>query len=117
MPDRRARGRRAEALAAAWLEERGFRILLQNVHVRHAELDLLALEGRTLCFIEVRQRSSPRMGTAGESVDARKQRRIYRAAREIVATRRLPRHDAMRFDVVTVDAGRVELIRDAFFVS
>ncbi len=117
-PNPRTMGRYGEKLAENHLQRHGFRILARNVHLRHAELDLVALEGRTLCFIEVRLRSSKRFGSAEESIDRRKQRRLARAAAELLATRRLPRHDALRFDVVSVDASRepprVELIRDAF---
>jgi putative endonuclease len=111
-------GRHGEKLAEIHLRRQGFRILTRNLHLRHAELDLIALEGRTLCFIEVRLRTSARFGSAAESVDRRKQRRLIRAAAEVLATRRLPGHDAVRFDVVSVDASheppQVQLIRDAF---
>ncbi|MFQ5698892.1 MAG: YraN family protein [Myxococcota bacterium] len=115
---RRARGARGEALAARTLERAGYRVLEQNAHLRHAELDLVALDGSTLCFIEVRLRTGDRFGTAEESVDRRKQRRLARAARAWLATRQPPPHAALRFDVVAIDAGvtppRVHLLRDAF---
>ncbi len=111
-------GRYGEKLAENHLQRLGFRILARNLHLRHAELDLVALEGRTLCFVEVRLRSGRRFGSAEESIDRRKQRRLVRAAAEVLATRRLPDHDALRFDVVSVDASheppQIKLIRDAF---
>lgn len=116
--DTRAIGRRGEALAARWLEARGLRILARNVHLRHAELDLIALDGADLCFIEVRLRSSDRYGGAAASVDARKQRRMARAASAWLAENRAPPHRCVRFDVVAIDAAReppaVEHLRDAF---
>ena len=63
---RRARGRQGEALAEQFLRRAGFRILARNVHLRHSELDLVALEGSTLCFVEVRLRSSGAFGSAEE---------------------------------------------------
>ncbi len=45
----------------------GFRILARNVHLRHAEVDLVSLEGHMLCFVEVRLRSSTAFGSAEES--------------------------------------------------
>jgi putative endonuclease len=117
-PDRRALGRYGEKLAETHLGRHGFRILARNLHLRHAELDLLALDGRTLCFVEVRLRSSRRFGSAADSVDHRKQRRLMRAAAEILVRHPLPPHDALRFDVVAIDASThppsVDLIRDAF---
>ena len=111
-------GRYGEKLAETHLVRNGFRILARNVHLRHAELDLVALEGHTLCFIEVRLRSSQRFGSAEESVDRRKQRRLARAAATLLATHSLPHHEALRFDVVTIDTSHhppyINLIRDAF---
>jgi len=111
-------GRYGEKLAENYLQRHGFRILARNIHLRHAELDLVALEGHTLCFVEVRLRSGRAFGSGEESVDRRKQRRLYRAAAEVLATRSLPRYDTLRFDVVSIDAGQrppqVQLIRDAF---
>lgn len=82
------------------------------------ELDLVALEGETLCFIEVRSTSSDRWGGALASVTHRKQRRIIRAA-QWYANRLGELPEQMRFDVVAVewpsDGGpSVQLIRGAF---
>ena len=118
MRSSRAQGRRGEQLAERVLRREGFRILARNLHFRHSELDLVALEGKTLCFIEVRLRSSRLFGSAEESVSRAKQRRIVRAAREFLALARPLRPALMRFDVVAIDTGtdppRVRLIRDAF---
>jgi len=122
-----------EALAECALRREGFRIVARNVHMRHSEIDLVALEGTTLCFVEVRLRSSDRFGSAEESVDARKQRRILRGARAFLSQQAgaqqagaqqagaqgpPARYDAIRFDVVAIDASHdpptVRLIRAAF---
>lgn len=116
--DTRALGRLGESLAEAHLRRAGFRILARNVHLRHAELDLVARDGAALVFVEVRLRTSARFGGAAESVDRRKQRRIAAAAAELLARGGLPRAARIRFDVVAIDASaeppRVEHIRDAF---
>ena len=74
-----------------------------------------------LCFVEVRTRSSTRYGSAEESVDARKRRRLARVAAEVLRQRRWPRHERVRFDVVAVDASReppgIRLLRDAFYLD
>jgi putative endonuclease len=118
MTDRRALGRAGEELAARHLEARGFRIVARNIHLRHAELDLVAMDGAALVFVEVRLRSSARFGSAEESVDARKQARLARAAAELLARGGLPRHARVRFDVVAIDASvappRIRHIADAF---
>jgi putative endonuclease len=117
-PHTREKGAAGEALAARHLEELGFRIVARNVHLRHAELDLVALEGACLVFVEVRLRASARFGSAVESVDPRKQRRIVRAAAELLARGGLPRHARVRFDVVGIDASAtppaLTHLRDAF---
>jgi putative endonuclease len=118
-PDsRRARGRRGEDLAVAHLERAGYRVVARNVRVRRGELDVVALDRGTLCFVEVRLRSGDAYGTPEESIDARKRQRLIRAARELLATRRLPPHRGLRFDVVAIDASRepprIRLLRDAF---
>jgi putative endonuclease len=115
---RRQRGRHGEAVAEAYLRAHGFRILARNLHLRHAEIDLLALDGDTLCVVEVRLRSSDRFGTPEESIDARKRRRLVRGAAALLARGGLPRFSAVRFDVVSVrprdDGVSVRLLRDAF---
>src|SRR5262245_48435706 len=119
--DTRALGRLGESLAEAHLRRAGFRILARNVHLRHAELDLVAQERGALVFVEVRLRSSERFGGAAESVDPRKQRRIAAAAAELLARGGLPRAARIRFDVVAIDASvdppRIEHLRDAFNAS
>ena len=118
--DTRALGRLGEALAEAHLRRVGFRILARNVHLRHAELDLVALDRAALVFVEVRLRTSARFGSAAESVDPRKQRRIAAAAAELLARGGLPRSARIRFDVVAIDASvdppRLEHFKDAFAV-
>ena len=58
----------------------GFRILARNLVVDRHEIDLVAVEGRALCFVEVCTRSSARLGTPEESIDRRKRARLVRSA-------------------------------------
>lgn len=114
---RRARGLAAEALAAERLAQHGFVILERNFHARTGEVDLIADDGGTLCFIEVRARRSARFGRPEATVSAAKQRRIAAAARRYLA-RRAPPWPRCRFDVVGVlgppGQEQVALIRGAF---
>ena len=115
---RQALGRDAERAAAAFLTRRGYRIERANVRFRVGEIDLVAWDRSTLCFVEVRSASSTAWGGAAASVDAAKRRHLIRAAQCYAAgLRQLP--EQMRFDVVTVQwsADRrpsVEVIRGAF---
>ena len=116
--DRIEIGRRGEELAARYLAAHGFRILQRRFRTRSGEIDLVAEEGETLAFIEVKTRSSAACGSPAEAVDRRKQVRLTRAAEIYLA--RTGRYDAAcRFDVVEVwdepgGDGRIDHIRDAF---
>lgn len=111
-------GRRWENDAALWLATRGLRIIERNLRCRAGEIDLIALDGQTLVFIEVRYRSSCTHGGAAASVNRRKQQRLLRAARYFLP-RLARRHfagriPACRFDVVCVNAREMQWIRHAF---
>jgi putative endonuclease len=116
--NRRELGQLGEALAREYLLGAGYEIVAQNVHLRHAELDLVALDAGELVFVEVRLRSSSRFGSAAESVDARKRQRIAAAAAELLARGELPRASRIRFDVIAIDGRfgkpRITHLRDAF---
>jgi putative endonuclease len=115
-------GPRGEALAARHLKRLGYKIVARGARGQLGELDLVAVDGRTVVFVEVKTRESHDGGHPAEAVDADKQRRLTR-----LAVGFLKRHDllesASRFDVVAVTwpaGGRrplVEHIRDAFEAS
>ncbi len=106
------RGERAEALAAAFVEGRGLRILARNYRCRHGELDLVARDGDTLVFIEVRHRADDRFGGAAASIGAAKRGRLLKAARHYLAGLTDP--PACRFDAVllTGEPPRIEWLRN-----
>ena len=112
--NKRTAGSGYEALAAHYLEEKGYQILERNFRSSSAEIDIVAQEGRYLVFAEVKQRSTCRRGSGRDAVDERKQKRICRAARWYMYRRRLSDETPVRFDVVSIDAGRITLVRNAF---
>ncbi|HEV7745155.1 MAG TPA: YraN family protein [Pyrinomonadaceae bacterium] len=109
--DHIALGRRGEELAAAYLVKSGYRLVAANFSapvgrnrasaVINVEIDLVAYEGETLCFVEVKSRASDWFAPPEANVDRRKQRQIARAAR---AYRRMfdLSSAAYRYDVVSV---------------
>jgi putative endonuclease len=115
--DRRARGREAEELAAAFLARRGVEVIARNHRIRQGEVDLVCRDGDVLCFVEVRSRSSEAPGGPEETVGPRKARRVVAAATDW-AVRNGGLDRAMRFDVVAVTFGegapRVEHFPAAF---
>ncbi len=115
--DARRIGEEAEELAARFLAQHGLAILARNYRTRFGEVDLVAREGATLVFVEVRARSWAAFGGAAASVDRRKQRRVVAAARHFLA--RLRAEPPCRFDVLAWEAGRdsPRWIRGAFDAS
>lgn len=119
MDRRHQTGLTAEATARDFLAARGLTLLLENYHCRLGELDLVMLDRGVLVVVEVRLRADSRFGSAGESVDFFKQRRIVRATKHLLLTRRDLRHLPIRFDVIAFDAkspatNSVQWIRSAF---
>ena len=110
-------GRRGERAAEKYLRRNGYRIVARNFRAAGAEIDLVAMDGDTLVFVEVKTRRSRDAGAPHEAVDERKQKQIRRAA-EIFATRYRADDVTMRFDIIAVDASgerlEIELLRNAF---
>jgi putative endonuclease len=106
-------GARAEDLCAGLMRAAGLRIVERNWRCRHGEIDLIAEERSMLVFAEVRMRSGPGFGGAGESVTAAKRARLLAAARLYLSRRA---ETPCRFDVFLVDgtSREVQWIRDAF---
>jgi putative endonuclease len=92
-------GRLGETIAAAYLELQGYTVRARNVRRGRREIDLVATRGDLTCFVEVRLRRRNRFGTAIETIDYRKRRRVWSAATEIGAVR----GGASRFDVIAID--------------
>lgn len=113
----RTRGQQGEERAADHLIRGGLEILARNVTAAGAELDLIARDGETIVFIEVRKRSDDLRGHPLETVDARKQARVRRAATGWLVAQGLWERVAVRFDVIAIvgdDDPRVDWLRDAF---
>lgn len=108
------RGAAAEAVAAAFLERKGLEIIVRNYRCRLGEIDLIAQDGATTVFIEVRQRTSPAFGGAAASITAAKKQRLLKAARHYLS--RLRVMPACRFDALLIDGDppNIAWVRDAF---
>ncbi|HEX5983116.1 MAG TPA: YraN family protein [Solirubrobacterales bacterium] len=121
---RRRTGAIAEDLVARRLAAAGWEIVERNARTRYGELDIVARDGRTLVFIEVKgAREGTHFGPEQPilSIDSRKQRRVRRLATAWMAERRdQPPYDEIRFDAVgvTLDRGdravAVEYVKGAF---
>ncbi len=91
-------GDQGERAAARFLRRQGFRVLLRGFRTKRGEIDLIARDGKTLVFVEVKSR---RQGAPAEAVTPEKQRRLTLAALEFLKKHRLLDHPA-RFDVVAI---------------
>jgi putative endonuclease len=98
---RKVTGVRGEEEAARFLTRSGFAILDRNVRTRAGEIDLVAKEGKTLVFVEVKTRRGAPGDPPEAAVDARKRARLSRLALGYLAARRLGERSC-RFDVVGV---------------
>ncbi len=115
--DHLALGRHGEDLVARWYTSEGHELLARNWRCSSGELDLVARDGSTIVFCEVKTRSSTRYGSPFEAVDRRRQQRMRAAAAEFLRAERSSslRHPArVRFDVAAVIGGSVEVLRGAF---
>ncbi len=110
-------GKTGEDLACRELERLGYVIVARRWRQRNGEIDIIAMDGPTTVFVEVKARDGAAFGGGVEAVTARKQRRIVQLALVYLARHRLL--DApCRFDVVSIAADRVppvvEVFRNAF---
>ena len=110
-------GKRGEELAVARLEREGYAILERRYRTRCGEIDIVADDGGTLVFVEVKARADAEFGTAAEAITPAKRRRVVRMAQDYLIRRGVADRPC-RFDVVAVMLGgaepAVELFRSAF---
>jgi putative endonuclease len=112
-----ALGKTGEDLACGELERRGYEIIARRWRQRGGEIDIIARDGPTTVFVEVKARDGAAFGGGVEAVTARKQRRIVQLALLYLARHRLL-DTPCRFDVVSIGVDRVpptvEVIQNAF---
>jgi len=111
-------GHSGEDLAARHLQQSGYDILNRNYRTRLGEVDIIARDGDTLVFVEVKVRRNSNFGSAKAAVTAAKQRRLSMVALQYLKSPAGRRFTGARFDVVAVDLQgdetRIELVRSAF---
>ncbi len=116
-------GKYGEMYAARHLEKNGYKILTRNYRARGSEIDIIAVENNTLCFVEVKTRKSKDYGAASEAVNYFKREKMILGAKCFLASRRT--NMPIRFDVVEVygnirpagfDVSEINIIKNAFDV-
>jgi len=98
---RRWFGSRSERAAVRFLRQLGYRIVARNRHYPEGEFDLIAVDGKTVVFVEVRSTESADIERAVASVDLAKQRRLTKLALRFLQEKRLLNHSA-RFDILAI---------------
>ena len=110
-------GKQGESLATEFLRKNGYRIVENNFRNRYGEIDIIAIEGNTIVFIEVKTKTNSKFGPPKMAVDLRKQRQISKAALAYLTQKRMNNNPA-RFDVVGIsmleNKTEIELIKNAF---
>ena len=117
----RQRGDIAEEYARDWLNQQQLKIIAHNFHSRFGEIDVIALDGNTLCFIEIRYRQNDCFGSAIESVTQNKQHKIIKTAYYFLNQN--PAHDqrVSRFDIVALSGDiqqpTIDWRKNAFMIA
>lgn len=113
-------GEEGERIAEGYLAKKGYRIVERNYRCPVGEVDLIFLDRRVIVFVEVKTRTDDRFGAPLESVGARKQKKMMKAALFFLSRHRLHSREA-RFDVVGISLkGRepmVEHVENAFEIE
>ena len=112
-------GQHAEDHALELLRRAGFKLIMRNYRCPQGELDLVMADGEALVMVEVRYRRDRSFGNAAETVGARKQGKLLRAAEHFLQQDARHRNRPLRFDVIAVTSGadgrlQTEWIKDAF---
>lgn len=112
--NKRKIGDEYEQAAANYLMQRGFKILERNFRNRYGEIDIIAKDKDTICFVEVKYRSSADCGNGWEAVDYKKQHKILQVANYYMMIHNMNEWTPCRFDIISIDNGKVTLIQNAF---
>lgn len=110
-------GIKGEDIAAEFLKKKGYRLISRNFKTPVGEIDIIASDGKTLVFAEVKTRRDSAFGEPFEAVDYRKREKIKKVA--LYYLKNICKKEApSRFDVLSIeldgDKGKVEHIIDAF---
>ena len=108
-------GKAGEQTEVQELERRGYAILERRYRTARGEIDIVAQDGDTIVFVEVKVRERPECGSAVDAVTPQKQRKLAYMAADYLARRRLT-EQFCRFDVVAIDDDVVTVYQDAFSV-
>ena len=108
------KGQAGEAAAADHLEKKGIQILERNFRSQKGEIDIIALDGETLVFTEVKAWSSYGIDALEQALDAKKKHKIIETSKYFLSLHRKYRYMAIRFDVVFISPQGITHLASAF---
>lgn len=106
-------GTDAESIAIKFLQKNGYKIVERNYNTKFGEIDVVALDGKTVAFVEVKFRKSGAYGAPYEFVTSYKKNRLQKAAWCYIKQRSLADMD-LRFDIISITGAKVDLFKNAF---
>ena len=112
--NKRKIGSKYEALAAEYLQKKGYRIVERNFRSPFGEIDIIAEKDGVIVYVEIKYRSSMRYGDPLEAVDFRKQRIITKVAWYYLLTHGGNEWTPCRFDVLAITGNTIRLYQNAF---
>lgn len=115
MNDKKSKGDFGEDTACKYIKKNGYKILGKNFRTKFGEIDLIGIDNDTICFIEVKARSSSDYGSPEQFVTKRKQERLWKTA-SIYINKNTLEFGNYRFDVISVDLENeeIEIFKNAF---
>ncbi len=122
MLQKKTLGDKGEVLAIQFLKSQGYKIMQRNYRVKLGEIDIIARENDQICFVEVKTRSSERLGSPFEAISSSKQRKMSQVASYYLNSHYAHQEIKARFDVVSIlfdESGNeeIDLCKDAFELS
>ncbi len=106
-------GRAGEVKAQEYLKKNGYKILEKNYKTFIGEIDIIAEENGVIVFVEVKTRVDDAFGAPSEAVTERKREKYFKVATEYLV-RNKKTESICRFDVVEIENGKINIIKDAF---
>lgn len=114
MQSKRSLGTEKEELAVTYLKEQGAELLARNFYFRGGEIDLIAVDGEYVCFIEVKYRKNTSFGAPEEAVTTAKQKKMIQGANVFLYKNKYSADTPCRFDVISIYKEEITWIKDAF---
>ena len=113
MTDRKTTGIKGEEMSVLFLRKLGYEIIILNWRHKKLEVDIIAKDGETLVFVEVKVRRSSAFAEISDLINTKKQENMFEAAEAYLEL--YPGYEQIRFDVIVYINNKLTYIKDAFW--